>query len=100
MEVTISDEQNDERILTRVITTPDGTEHIIKLPESHWFCLDYLIQEGFTDLETQIEIVWNAWIKYRHLQPEISLEHAFAFGIQEANVQYEYSLNGFSNDNA
>jgi hypothetical protein len=100
MEAVISENQIEERILTRVITTPDGVEHIINLLEGHWFCLDYLIQEGFTDLETHIDMAWRAWKIDLDAGYDTSLETAIGLGIQEAHVQYEYSVNGFSNDNA
>lgn len=79
--------------------TPDGVEHIVRLPIGHWSCLDWLCAEGFTDLETQVEIAWHAWITYRDREPDIPFAHALGYAIQEADVQHETLKNGFTNDN-
>lgn len=77
---------------------PDNTTHIVTIPYGHWLTLDWLVADGFIELQAFVKLAWDSWNLDLRLGLDTTFQTVIGFGIQEADIQYEYWINGFAND--
>lgn len=78
--------------------TPDGQERIISLTAGHWDAMEYMIRIEHRTLDDLMDTAFGVYSRNRH--PEAPFSTYFGVTIQEAYVQLEYEVLGFTNDNA
>lgn len=66
---------------------------------SHWDTLDWLIYEDFITFDEIKRMAFKAWRVDRNHGLDTTFETALGFAIQEADIQYETVVSGFTNDN-